>query len=139
MSAAVSGENNPFYGKTHSLEAKTTMMLLRDDRVEVYQYTPEYEYTGNHYMSINELQRALINEGTSRGFRYSTTAPVIDKLTGKLTLPMESRALDPLRGTGSALMSPLQVTHGSSDELFCFVCSYWYYPETNGMTWIQSI
>lgn len=100
------------------------MMMSRTDRVEVYQYTPDYEYFFNklkkkHFMSINQgvreggahlagLQRVLINGGTSRDFRYSTVGPVTDPSTGKLILPFESRVLDPFKGTGSAVMSPLR-------------------------------
>lgn len=107
------------------------MMLTRTDRVEVYQYTTDYEYTGNKYDSINQavrlggahlagVQGVLKSGGISRNYRYSIVAPVIDSLTGKLVLPVQDRNLDPLKGTGSSTSTPIQIKHMSSEVIMYF-------------------
>lgn len=131
MSNIMSGSNNPFFGKTHSPEQRLAMSMSRKDRIEIYQYTPEYQYTGKHFLSINHavregahlggIQRVLASGGTSRGYRYSIHAPVLSTVTGKMVLPKSAVVQDPFGGTGSTKLVPVQVTRDGSDILQCFV------------------
>ena len=127
----MTGVNNPFYGHYHSDLTKHNMMLSKTNRKHIYQYLPDYTYTGVEYMSLNKakdanlhlasIQRILNSGGTSQGFRYSIVAPVLNTSTGLFEMPVSARVQDPFGGTGSAKLTPIMVTHKGSDIIQCFV------------------
>lgn len=131
VSKRMSGMNNPFYGKTHSPEQRKIMSLSHTNRISVYKYSVDYEYTGQHADSLNGavrlgakytgVQRVSASGGTHRGFRYSNLPPVLDRATGKMVMPLEGRVLDPLKGTGSSQFKPMKVTRRDSDITQYFV------------------
>lgn len=137
----MSGMNNPFYGKTHSPEQRKIMSLSHTNRISVYKYSVDYEYTGPEDFRSNRkssdadslngavrlgakytgVQRVSASGGTHRGFRYSNLPPVLDRATGKMVMPLEGRVLDPLKGTGSSQFKPMKVTQRDSDITQYFV------------------
>lgn len=92
-SQRMSGPNNPFYGKTHSLEQRELMSLGHTNRIVVYKYTLDYEYTNEKANSLRKaveigaketsVRRVIASGGTHRGYRFSTLPPVFDNTLGK--------------------------------------------------------
>lgn len=131
LSKRMSGSNNPFHGKTHSLEQRELMSLGHTNRIEVYKYTLDYIYTGDKANSLQKakdigakftgVQRVVATGGTHRGFRFSSLPPILDVNSNQWVLPAEGRVQDPLKGTGSHLFEPLKVTRKDSLAVQYFV------------------
>ena len=107
------------------------MSLSPVDRIEVYKYTLDYEYTGHSAPSLQKaveigakytgVHRVITSGGTHRGFRYSSMSPILDSQSGKMVLPLEGRIQNPLQGTGSQYFEPLKVTRDNSGGVQYFV------------------
>lgn len=126
-----SGETHHSYGTKRTELQKLVSMYGNPDRIPIYQYTPDFVYTGMFYEAYKHASRltGIHHDQFSRytntsvllnGYHYSTTKWV--DLDGTLVLPTSAwPKLDPFLGVRNSMIAPLSVKHPETNQVMFFL------------------